>query len=273
MSFAELKPGEQEGWRPSLVFAPMCVEDGRRILITNAEVESLTTSRGGYLDHADGLVHDRVYSRSAFNFFGLFPEAHATFKLVTAARMSASFPYVTPAGTLPTEPRRRVVDAGYYDNYGGDLAAGWIAGCLTDDKKLQRLRASVSGVVLIEIRDGVSDLTGPVDNFKKPRPQQALSRGFDELTAPPTAMLAARESVSLFRNDTKLDWLMRAFRKYGFDDGFFTAALFEFTGEASLSWYLSDNERKALQNCALSAPILNKLKVLREWWRGRYESG
>ena len=269
VTFADLRGGEEQGWRPSLVFTPMCVEDGRRVLITNADVERLTVSRGEYLDHLRGRVEGEVYSRSAFNFFGLFPQTYQTFKVVTAARMNASFPYVTPAGALPTSPRRRLVDAGYYDNYGGDLAAGWLADCLADPLKLQRLRESISGVVMIEIRDGVSDLTGDVRKFDQPRPETALARGLDELSAPPVAMLAARESVSLFRNDTKLDWLMQAFRSRGFEEGFFTAALFEFTGEASLSWYLSQNERDALEDCATGVPVQSKLAELRKWWDGR----
>lgn len=271
MTFEQLRQGEEEGWRPSLVFTPMLVEDGRRLLITNADIEFLTTSQGSYLDHTRGFVQDEVYSRSAFNCFELFPEAHHTLKLATAVRMNASFPYVTPAGALPTDPRRRVVDAGYYDNYGGDLAAGWLAACLTDPAKLERLRRGVCGIVLIEIRDGVSDLSGPVNDFIKPRPPTPLGRGFDELSAPPDAMLAARESVSLFRNDTKLDWLVRAFRDHGFDERFFTAALFEFTGEASLSWYLSDNERRALDSCATSQPVTGKLKQLADWWKQRQD--
>jgi hypothetical protein len=183
--------------------------------------------------------------------------------------MNASFPYVTPAGALPTRPRRRVVDAGYYDNYGGDLAAGWLADCLSDESRLERLRDSISGIVMIEIRDGVSDLIGEVRDFRQPRPETTLARGFDELSAPPLAMLAARESVSLFRNDTKLDWLMRTFRSRNFEEGFFTAALFEFTGDASLSWYLSHNERDALEDCALGTPVRSKLEKLKNWWEPR----
>ena len=40
--------------------------------------------------------------------------------------MSSTFPYVTSAAALPTDPPRHVVDAGYYDNYGVNLAAAWI---------------------------------------------------------------------------------------------------------------------------------------------------
>ena len=72
------------------------------------------------------------------------------FKLATAALMSASFPYPCPAVPLPTHPRRRVVDAGYYDNYGVSLAAGWLFNAI------DWLKANVSRVAVVHIRDGVS---------------------------------------------------------------------------------------------------------------------
>ena len=62
-------------------------------------------------------------SRSAVEFFRLFPAAHDRFEVGTAARLSATFPYVSPGVSLPTDPPRRVVDAGYFDNYGVNLAA------------------------------------------------------------------------------------------------------------------------------------------------------
>ncbi|HKO90053.1 MAG TPA: hypothetical protein VJU61_02810, partial [Polyangiaceae bacterium] len=57
-------------------------------------------------------------TRSGFELARLLPEAFGAFPVRTAARLSAAFPYVSPAAVLPTQPRRRVVDAGYYDNYG-----------------------------------------------------------------------------------------------------------------------------------------------------------
>ena len=61
-----------------------------------------------------------------FEWITLFPDRADRFKLSTAVRTSASFPFFSPATTLPTLPRRRVVDAGYYDTYGVSLAASWL---------------------------------------------------------------------------------------------------------------------------------------------------
>ena len=67
--------------------------------------------------------------------------------------MSASFPYFSPAVPLPTKPRRRVVDAGYFDNYGVSLASAF----LFSRKNTDWFRDNVSKIVLIQIRDGQSD--------------------------------------------------------------------------------------------------------------------
>ena len=65
---------------------------------------------------------------SAVEFFRLFGEpSRDKLRLASAVLMSSTFPYVTSAAALPTDPPRHVVDAGYYDNYGVNLAAEWIS--------------------------------------------------------------------------------------------------------------------------------------------------
>lgn len=43
-SFEELREGEAQGWLPSLVYSPMLVEDGRRLLVSNLDLSALTSS-------------------------------------------------------------------------------------------------------------------------------------------------------------------------------------------------------------------------------------
>ena len=47
-------------------------------------------------------------------------------EMAEAARMAATFPLISPAVYLPTRPAVRVVDSGFRDNYGVELAADWI---------------------------------------------------------------------------------------------------------------------------------------------------
>src|SRR5262249_23070434 len=111
-TFLQLSDGEKEGWRPSLIVSPMVVESGRRLLISNLDLSRLAETKP--LDPI--LVKDqsspeaevaRIYSRSAIEFFRMFPDARATFSLSTAVRMSATFPFASPAVSLPMDVPRR----------------------------------------------------------------------------------------------------------------------------------------------------------------------
>jgi hypothetical protein len=188
--------------------------------------------------------------------------------------MNASFPYVSPAVDLPTDPPRRVVDAGYYDNYGVGVAAGWIY------HFRDWLRENTGGVVLIQVRDSKSQywrrhLTGDEE-----RGQSDLARRWSTslqwVTGPPAGALAARASVTSFRNDEQLQALSDYFNEPGEpgEDEFFTTVVFERPGEVGMNWYLSqadqddivqglDREFEKGRN-----PNPGALASLVEWWNG-----
>ncbi|MGI8893712.1 MAG: patatin-like phospholipase family protein, partial [Bacteroidia bacterium] len=92
-----------------------------------------------------------------------------TLLFTTALRMNATFPYVMPYATLPSEPAIEVMDAGIRDNYG----------VITSLKYLYTFRnwikENTSGVVIIQIRDNFkedfiakSDLPGLIQNIVNP---------------------------------------------------------------------------------------------------------
>ena len=91
-----------------------------------------------------------LFSLSAVEFFRLFPFA-TRFHLATGMRMTQRFRICSPAVNLPTDPPRRVVDAGYYDNYGIQLATAWV------QWNFDWLIHETSGVVLVQIRDAISE--------------------------------------------------------------------------------------------------------------------
>jgi hypothetical protein len=196
-SVRSLGNGEWEGWRPSLVFSPMLVEDGRRLLISNLDLDALTRAQGTLYTKTDG-VHRGMYSLSAVEFYRLFPDANE-FKLSTAVRMNASFPYVSPAAALPTKPVRRVVDAGYYDNFGIDVAASWIY------ENREWISTNTSGALLVQIRDAVSQATRTSLGLEEKNQHRAgWQRGLQELSTPPEAASSALVASMSYRNDEQL---------------------------------------------------------------------
>jgi hypothetical protein len=147
------------------------------------------------------------YSLEALELFRLFPEAKPHFKLSTAVRMSATFPYFTPAVSLPTSPRRRVVDAGYYDNYGVGLAASW----LFSSRSAAWIGEHASKIVLVQIRDSVSD----PDRCLEQVPEGGtgvISRALEEASSPPEGMYNGVFGAASFRNDGQLELLSAYFR-------------------------------------------------------------
>ncbi|MET0340897.1 MAG: patatin-like phospholipase family protein, partial [Polyangiales bacterium] len=149
-TFGVLRDRERAGTLPSLVFSPMLVEDGRRLLISNLDLDFLAANRAQLGSETLAL------SRSSYELARLFPEEFSGFPVRTAARLSAAFPYVSPAVSLPTEPRRRVVDAGYYDNFGVSVCAAWLADCFCSDVRRAWIERNVSRILLVQLRDEVS---------------------------------------------------------------------------------------------------------------------
>ena len=192
--FSALRDGEAAAWRPSLIFSPMLVEDGRQLFISNLDLRKVTQNRAFILGEDDrrsptdpqgfGLL-----SREGVEFFKLFPNA-TEFTVATAVRMSASFPYLLPGVPLRTNPPRRVVDAGYYDNYGIGIAASWMF------NHIDWIRENTSGVVVIQVRDGLSEAErkreGVFDSFPT-----LIDRGLEWLTTPPTGLWNAAHRFEL----------------------------------------------------------------------------
>ncbi|WP_434384380.1 patatin-like phospholipase family protein [Melittangium boletus] len=256
-SFASLQPGERAGWLPSLVYSPMIVEDGRRLLVSNLDLMGLTSSEGSLLtvehggDQRPAETRSRL-SLSSVQLFQLFPQAQPRFTVASAARMSASFPFMSPASTLPTAPRVRIVDAGYYDNYGVDLAVMWL------HAHREWIRACTSGVLLIQIRDHL----GNGRRATLPSWLEDSPRG-GGLTSPVEAVLRARESSMSFRNDEVLSVVQDELNVS--EPCFFTTATFEFNETAPLSWALTKQDTTRLRHAADSATLATQVTAVREW--------
>jgi hypothetical protein len=262
--FRDLSADEEAGRVPSMILSPLMIEDGRRLLISNLDLGALIGSAGSEIETDGTGGADQLYSLSALEFYRLFPEATG-FHLGTGVRMNASFPYVSPAVSLPTDPTRRVFDAGGYDNYGIQVSSAWI------HKNFDWLMANTSGVVLVQIRDaisadarlGVADLpSGLLDR---------LFRGFRFFTSAPEAAESARTSSAMFRNDEDVATLSERFvQATGGDRSFFTTVIFENSAQVTyrppdpgawpgdttvasdtvsgvaLDWYLTRAERDSL---------------------------
>lgn len=240
--FKELRTYEESGVSPSLIYTPASLDDGRRVLVSNLDLDYMTR-------HAiDG--HDPT--RSAFQFFERFGTDKLT--VATAARMSASFPYVSSAAELPTTKLRRLGDAGYFDNYGGFVISSWLA------QNRQWLVDNTSGVLVIQVRDspvGAGNRAidaGPSNN--------RFARAFSELTAPIQGVASTRTKAMHFRTDFELATVAPLFGK-----GFVEQVEIELpNGLAPLSWNLTERAAKAIIDHA-PKEVTVKMRTIEAWWK------
>jgi hypothetical protein len=299
-SFADWADSEKAGWRPSMIFTPMIVEDGRRLFISNRHVPFLTVSKGDFLlpnrpnfgqeqpetgrnittmqtqvtqkrRRKQGEGSEDVYSRPGVEFFRLFPEARNRFHVSTAARMNATFPFVSPAVSLPTRAPRRVVDAGYFDNTGVSVAAAWIF------ENREWISTKCSGVVVIQIRD----FSSHQENRNLSFPLHQGGSFLPGLTGVLSAVDHARSASANYRNDDDLQQLAKYFKKY-FEKypedlpgkcpaaHFFTTVVFERYTDVGMNWYLSKSDKKdIIDSWDQGKENMNpaSLQKLREWWK------
>ncbi|MEL6478979.1 MAG: hypothetical protein AAFR17_16755 [Pseudomonadota bacterium] len=239
-SFEDLRADEAAGRKPSIVFSPMLVETGQPLLITNLDM---------------GRVNGDLLDESV-EFFDWFPHSRPTFKLKTAVRLNAAFPYIAPAAALPTKPYRRPVDAGYYDNYGVDLATSYLS-----QPRIQKwIVENTSGVMVIQIRAFPFTLPGAKD-------PKAISRGLQWLTTPIEGAGSARGATMKFRNNQSLRRTENLYKMETGDPHFLRSAIFEVDSKTSLSWYMPEKELMELVGGAMAKVNRFALEGIVAFWQ------
>jgi hypothetical protein len=112
--------GVKEGWRPVAIFNSTVAETG----------EPLEFSTTAAKQEFDPQTHKAIAPRRR-DFYEMYPgrDVH----VVTAVRLAASFPYVTPAARPDTQfpDAFHMIDGGYYDNYGVSSLVAWLEEGLT----------------------------------------------------------------------------------------------------------------------------------------------
>lgn len=193
LTFETLRKDTAEGLRPLIILSPVLVPSGRPLLVSPLDLGEIT---------ADGLQAVELFKR--------FPGALPTFQVRTAVRMSATFPYISPATDLPLTPPERVVDAGFVDGSGITVATAF----LTNARVAQWLRENTSGVILVQLNAFAS--ARPSKDCT-PAPQVAPS-WFDQwtqrvaywLTSPIEGVAAARGTSNAFAIRQQLKLLTHA---------------------------------------------------------------
>ncbi|HEX2445048.1 MAG TPA: patatin-like phospholipase family protein [Vicinamibacterales bacterium] len=209
--------GIRAGWRPIALFNATVQETGERLILSPVTIEPRQAS--GRRDLAEMLPGRDL-------------------KLVTAARLSATFPYVSPHSRPDVAPDFtgrvfRAVDGGYYDN------SGIVSALDVVNEWLRRRGRAATKIALVEIRaSGMID-QGPLPDLKR----DTLAR---TVSAPIETLLRMRATSQLARNQVELTLVQKVWKSdYDVDLGHFT---FRLSDDQPLSWHLTAAQRKQIRN-------------------------
>jgi predicted acylesterase/phospholipase RssA len=203
--------------RPDVIFNATDTETGQPLILSTTDdlPDNMTT-------HAEFL---KTYGSGT---------CETDVSAVTAARLSAAYPYVSPAARAKEggKTAHHVVDGGYYDNYGVSSLVDWLDKELQDHKNIKR-------VLVVRIH-GSPTGPGSIESRGK--------RGwFYQAYAPASTVLNVRSTGQRVHSKVELGLLAdkwnRGKRKVDIE-----TATFEFDEPGSpLSWHLTAKQQRKIE--------------------------
>jgi hypothetical protein len=236
---SDWRRGVTEGWRPAMIFNSTIVETGEPMLLATTGIHLRKVSH-----QADGKTPQSNSAPDWRTLDYLFPDcSDCDVPVVTAVRLAASFPYVSPAsqGEKYDKPFH-LVDGGYYDNYGVYSLLEWLR------ETLEMNESDAPDVLIIQIR------SFPEDAHKDPENRS----WFYQTYAPLNTLLSVRTTGQLLRDRDALQHFFEeklkeehkekdSAKETGKDEQktvHVRAATFEFQGAgAPLSWQMNDEQK------------------------------
>ncbi len=136
----DYKLAEENAVIPPLILTPTIVNQGKTLYISPLGRSYLVTPDTippSYITKVPGLEFRRFFAENS-------PDS---LWFITALRMNATFPYILPLVSLPSEPEMKTMDAGARDNFGISTAVKYLY------EFREWFAANTSEVVFITMRD------------------------------------------------------------------------------------------------------------------------
>lgn len=241
---------------PMMVLSPTIVNDGRKLYIASRPVSFLNYELVGLQDYTSPKY-------SGVDFQRLFANNGASdLRFLSALRMCATFPYITPNTALPTNPALYIMDAGISDNFGLSDAIRFLYAYR------DWIQENTSGIVLVSIRDSPKLAKVPV------RAGQTL---MDAFTQPISSVYNNFENFQDITSDLLIGYSRSWFQNeidrvdIEYQAGSYAPILQKMdslrknNARASLSWRLTTREKQNLidnMNSEKNREALERLKAL-----------
>jgi hypothetical protein len=164
---------------PMLPVTPLITNDGRKLIIAPYSMSYMGIS----LDRSEGFDE----KSQAIDFQRMFADHDAkNLRFISALRMGATFPFITPNIQLPSKPQMMTMDSGLSDNFGVQDALRFMY--IFKDW----IKENTSGVVLVTIRDS--------EKFTEIE-QGSLPRFFEKLFTPVKNIYINWDNVQTLNNE------------------------------------------------------------------------
>ncbi|MBK7430251.1 MAG: patatin-like phospholipase family protein [Bacteroidetes bacterium] len=218
------REAEASGLIPMMIFSPTIVNDGRRLLISPQHISYLA-------GHAADSTFNFETTIDELEFQRLYKDQKATnIRFTSVLRMNATFPYILPPVSLPSEPVTFVMDAGIRDNTGLKTSLRFLY------VFRKWIEENTSGVIFVDIRD--SHKERPIEN----KPQQTIIQNF---TAPLGNIYNNLLTIQDYNQDEAYEYAKGWF---GSQFDFIKFELPTKEQDISLSWHLTTREKVSVAN-------------------------
>jgi hypothetical protein len=164
---------------PMMPITPLITNDGRKLIIAPYSMSYMGIS----VDRTEGFDE----KSQSIDFQRMFADHDAkNLRFISALRMGATFPFITPNIQLPSKPQMQTMDSGLSDNFGVQDALRFMY--VFKDW----IKENTSGVVLVTIRDS--------EKFTEIE-QKALPRFFEKLFTPVKNIYINWDNVQTLNNE------------------------------------------------------------------------
>ena len=237
----EYKVPEEDGIIPTLLLSPTVANDGRKLYVTSRPFSFMNIEE-------NSTENSKIRGVDYLRLFEKQDASHLSF--MSALRMSASFPYITPTISLPSRPRMEIMDAGIADNFGVSDALRFLY------VFRNWINENTSGVVMVIIRD-----TEPNEEIRS----RSIPSLTDRITYPIASVYNNLGNIQDRNNDVRIEQA-----KEWFNGGLETVEFIYDSKRdnteqerASLSWHLTTKEKKSIINNIRTVPNKKALRDLR----------
>ena len=144
-TIGDYKEAEEQAKVPMIILSPTIINDGRKLFISPQNISFMTTH-----SNTDKVLNQKI---KGVEFRKLFDKQDAeNLHFLSALRMVATFPYVTPTVQLPSNPSMEIMDAGLSDNFGISDAVKFMY------EFKDWIEDNTGGVVFVTIRDSEKEI-------------------------------------------------------------------------------------------------------------------